>query len=258
MVGELNHQFGVKGPENSSWVSGIRVGPNGYVLVKNYTHPYRTCDDDIRLHRLIMEHYLRATHQYRFLQEIEGGWYLNPEFDVHHVDENRLNNSLSNLEVMTRGEHTALHNAARSAKGKLADSGQSTGSQLTKNVRLDAGLDILSCVKTTILAGGSQIISTGIKINVPDGFVGLIWSRSGLSVKHKIEVGAGCIDSGYTGEVLVHLYNLGDKAYEVNIGQKIAQLLTIPVNLDFYERVASLEDSERGDNGFGSTGDFVQ
>ena len=82
----------------------------------------------------------------------------------------------------------------------------------------------------------------------------MLWSRSGLSVKYRLEVGAGCIDSGYTGEVKVHLYNHSDEDYKVNIGDKIAQLLTIPVNLNMYKKVQFLEDSDRGEKGFGSSG----
>jgi dUTP pyrophosphatase len=83
----------------------------------------------------------------------------------------------------------------------------------------------------------------------------MIKSRSGLSVKHSIEVGAGVVDCGYVGEVKVHLYNHGGESYCVAVGDKIAQLLTIPVNLSYYEQVDEFSsDSERGDKGFNSTG----
>ena len=129
-----------------------------------------------------------------------------------------------------------------------------TTKDLYKHHALDAGLDVTANVTIIIPARESRLIDTGVYINIPKGFVGLLWSRSGLSVKYRLEVGAGCIDSGYTGEVKVHLYNHSDEDYKVNIGDKIAQLLTIPVNLNMYKKVQFLEDSDRGEKGFGSSG----
>lgn len=125
---------------------------------------------------------------------------------------------------------------------------------LSKKFIYDAGLDLKSSETLTIPARSSIIIKTGVAIKVPNGFVGLIWSRSGLSVKHKIEVGAGCIDATYRGEVMVHLFNHGDNSYVVHTGDKIAQLLTIPIYAGVYIQVEDLDETDRGDGGFGSTG----
>jgi dUTP pyrophosphatase len=133
--------------------------------------------------------------------------------------------------------------------------GQIKKGSLTKTHENDAGLDIRSAETITIPARESRLIKTGLIISVPEGHVGMIKSRSGLSVKHHLEVGAGVIDCGYVGEVKVHLYNHGYESYCVAPGDKIAQLLTIPVNLSYYEQVDEFsEDSERGNNGFNSTG----
>ena len=129
--------------------------------------------------------------------------------------------------------------------------------QLTKKHDEDAGLDIMSAERVTILPLSSVVISTGLFLEIPFGHVGLIWSRSGLSCNHDIEVGAGCIDSNFRGEVKVHLYNHSDVSYFVNAGDRIAQLLTMPVNLNCYEEVENLDelsDTDRGENAFGSTG----
>ena len=126
--------------------------------------------------------------------------------------------------------------------------------QLTKQHETDAGLDICASEDTIIWAGEREVVSTGLHISIPDGMVGLIWSRSGLSAKHGIEVGAGCIDSGYRGEVKVVLYNHSNEAFTIKAGDRIAQLLTIPVYLSHYGKVELLEDAPRGDNGFGSSG----
>lgn len=131
--------------------------------------------------------------------------------------------------------------------------------QLSKKHHFDAGLDISANEFTVIPPKSSALIATGLYIGVPEGHVGLLWSRSGLSVNHSIEVGAGCIDSGYHGEVKVHLYNHGDSEFYVNAGDRIAQLLTLPVNLNRYTRVVEFSDEKnqgekRGVRGFGSTG----
>jgi len=118
----------------------------------------------------------------------------------------------------------------------------------------DAGQDVYSDQSLLIYAGKSAMIKTNLRINVPLGHVGILKSRSGLSVKHSLEVGAGVVDSGYTGEVMVHLYNHGELHYQVNIGDKIAQLLTLPVNLEDYHQVENLIETSRGTSGFGSSG----
>lgn len=126
--------------------------------------------------------------------------------------------------------------------------------QLRRNNPLDAGQDIFSAEDVIILAGQSALVSTDLRIQVPPGYVGLVWPRSGLSVKYQIEVGAGCIDAGYQGEVKVHLYNHSNNSYHVKVGDRIAQLLTLPVNLHDYEPIEEFADSERGEAGFGASG----
>ena len=119
----------------------------------------------------------------------------------------------------------------------------------------DAGQDVVSADTIIIPAGESRLLSTGLRIQVPKGHVALLKSRSGLSVKYSLEVGAGVIDCGYTGEVKVHLYNLGLNDYKVNAGDRIAQLLTIPINLEDYIQSTNAEASTtRGEAGFGSSG----
>lgn len=126
--------------------------------------------------------------------------------------------------------------------------------QFTKAHDIDAGYDILSSEDIWIRPGEKELILTGLKVAIPAGYVGIIKSRSGLSVKHNLEVGAGVIDSGYTGEVRVVLRNLGNEIYCVKSGDKIAQMII--VNLPDIEivRVDNLNNTERGEGGFNSTG----
>lgn len=117
----------------------------------------------------------------------------------------------------------------------------------------DAGLDLYSPIEINIPSGWSRYINTGVHIQLPHGTAGLIVSKSGLNVKHGI-TSTGLIDEGYTGAIRVRLYNKSPEDYPIHIGDKISQLVVIPVLYEPVEIVDSIEGGERGDNGFGSTG----
>lgn len=104
-----------------------------------------------------------------------------------------------------------------------------------------------------IPARGSVKIDTGVHIELPEGTVGFLKSKSGLNVNHGI-TSEGVIDVGYTGSIVVKLYNNSDEYYEVKPGDKISQLVILPILTPTPYLVDSLEESERGDNGFGSSG----
>ena len=117
----------------------------------------------------------------------------------------------------------------------------------------DAGLDLYSPVDIMIPGRGDAIIDTGVHIEIPELYAGFLMSKSGLNVKHGI-TSEGVIDAGYTGSVVAKLYNSSYLDYKVNRGDKITQLIVIPVCLPELELVDRLGDTERGANGFGSTG----
>lgn len=117
----------------------------------------------------------------------------------------------------------------------------------------DAGYDLRSPVKGRLYAGEAVVIDTGVHVQIPTGFVGMLKSKSGLNVKHDI-VGEGVIDSGYTGSIRVKLYNHGSESYMIEVGDKISQLVILPIITPELELVTVLEETERGCNGFGSTG----
>ena len=125
---------------------------------------------------------------------------------------------------------------------------------LTRKNPDDAGLDIKAMYNALVPAHGDAIIQTGIRVQIPRGYVGIIKSRSGLSVKNKIEVGAGVIDSNYRGELMVHLYNFGDSPFVISKGDRIAQLITLPYYMPEYHIIDELDETKRGENGFGSSG----
>lgn len=101
---------------------------------------------------------------------------------------------------------------------------------------------------------GRALIGTGIALSLPPGHVGRIGSRSGLSVTKNIEVGAGWIDSDYRGEIKVELKNFSSQEFVVEQGQRIAQLIILPIATPELEPVEDLPPSSRGADGFGSTG----
>lgn len=117
----------------------------------------------------------------------------------------------------------------------------------------DAGADLFSTEDKWIWPWSSAVFDTGVHIAIPKGYVGEIEPKSGLNVKHNL-VGWGTIDSGYTGSIRVKLYNLGWKPYKIHKWDKVAQLVIHPVLLCGFSQVETLDETERGDGGFGSTG----
>lgn len=124
----------------------------------------------------------------------------------------------------------------------------------TKGSSDAAGFDLYSAVATTIPAKTRVLVKTDIAIAVPAGCYGRVASRSGLSVKHGIEVGAGVIDKDYTGNVGVILYNHSDQDFDIKIGDRIAQLILEKIVYALVLKVDDVGDSARGGSGFGSTG----
>ena len=119
--------------------------------------------------------------------------------------------------------------------------------------RLDAGLDLRSPIGTLIPGFGCATIDTGVHIQLPPGTVGMLKSKSGLNVKHGL-TGEGVIDEGFTGSIVVKLYNHTPQEYYINKGDKISQLVILPVLRPEPMLVDKIEGGERGNNGFGSTG----
>ena len=117
----------------------------------------------------------------------------------------------------------------------------------------DAGFDIRTPIPFTVKDGGSYTVGTGVHISIPEGYVGFLKSKSGLNVYDGI-TGEGVIDAGYTGAIVVKLYNNGYGDKEFRRGDKIIQLVILPVATPRVKIVESFEKTERGNDGFGSTG----
>ena len=121
----------------------------------------------------------------------------------------------------------------------------------------DAGADLRSTESVLIGPGERALIGTGISFALPDGYVAFVVPRSGLAAKHGITVlnSPGTVDAGYRGEVKVTLLNTDrEQAFQVEPGDRIAQVIFMPVSRAVFAPVAELPDSDRGTGGFGSTG----
>lgn len=117
----------------------------------------------------------------------------------------------------------------------------------------DAGLDICSMEDIFLHPRERKRVRTGLKFELPEGYVGLIWDKSGLSFKSGIKTMAGVLDATYRGELFVVLVNLSDKDFEIKKGQKIAQMLVQKVEEAEILEVEELNETTRGESGFGST-----
>lgn len=123
----------------------------------------------------------------------------------------------------------------------------------TRAHETDAGLDIKSKESQIIPAKESAVFHTGVHVELPKGMAGVLISKSGLNMKWGI-TSTGLIDEGYTGEIVVKLYNNSGYDYWVEAGDKISQLVIVPVYYTQVELVNTLEETDRGNAGFGSTG----
>lgn len=105
--GENNPQYGLKGSLNASWKSDEKINSYGYRLVRSFLHPFANCDGFVFEHRLVAEKYLLNDEN---SIEIDGKKYLRKDYDVHHKDQNKTNNDVSNLVVISKSDHKKLHN----------------------------------------------------------------------------------------------------------------------------------------------------
>lgn len=121
-----------------------------------------------------------------------------------------------------------------------------------------AGADLFACtdIPVTVGAGERALIPTGIAVEIPLGFGGFVFPRSSLAAKQGVSLAncVGVIDSDYRGEISVPVINHGDKEYTINPGDRIAQMVIMPVESAEYETSEELSETARGEGGFGSTG----
>lgn len=273
MQGERNHQFGLKGEKNSSWKSDEQITHFGYKRIRVLDHPYRTKSDFVFEHRLVAEKYLLTDEN---SITINGKRYLKKNYDVHHKDFNKLNNSVDNLIVLTKGEHVALHNRLRTlnkweylcARMIPVKEGEITMNKVifrrvdgdaifpTKAYKGDAGWDLYAVKDYKVNSGETVMVDTGLQFQLPQSTFGAIYARSGISTKKGLRP-ANCVgicDCEYTGNYFIPIYNDSKEAQYIKKHDKIAQLIIqnfLPVEM---QEVEFFNGTERGDKGFGSSG----
>lgn len=118
----------------------------------------------------------------------------------------------------------------------------------------DAGCDLYAVEEVVLNPGERGQVPTGLALELPQGYVALIWDKSGVSHKGGIKTLGGVIDSGYRGEYKIGVINLSDQVYVFEKGHKVAQMLIQKVETPTFEEVTELSDTSRGEGGFGSTG----
>lgn len=270
MKGEGNHQYGLKGEKNASWNGKTKkITSYGYIQVRVPEHPFADKQGWILEHRIIAEKYLLNE---KNSVVINGNRYLDPKYCVHHKNFDRMDNRIENLSVMTKGEHKVLHcklnPMERNDKGMFIKYNPEEIVKIKKVTdtaikprRLSIGaagydLYIDSSEPVTIPPHSTVMVQSNIAFEIPDGYFGAIYARSGLSTKEGIRP-ATCvsvIDSDYRGSVGLPLHNDTDEEKIIEPFARVAQIIFQKALIVELELVDSLEDTERGNGGFGSTG----
>ena len=126
----------------------------------------------------------------------------------------------------------------------------------TYGTQFSAGADLYSVEEKVIGVGQTVVVKTGIAVQIPEGYVGLVYARSGLATKRGLAPAnkVGVIDSDYRGEVMVALYNQSGTEQKIDAGERVAQMVIAPYLACEYEEAEQLDDTARGTGGFGSTG----
>ena len=267
-AGSGNHQYGIKGSLNASWKGGKHLSGYGYAYEYVPDHPFSDKDGYMFAHRLIAEKFL-LTDETSVV--VDGKKYLNPELVVHHKNMDRLDNRPENLQIMTKSEHQSYHGRLnprkhdeRTGKFKKSDSvikiKRVTSTAILPESKTNgaAGFDL--CVDTDkiieVPPHKTVMLWTGVAFSIPKGYFGAIYARSGLSVKDGLRP-ATCvsvIDSDYRGNVGVPMHNDTDVMKIISPHERVAQIVFQKVFHPKLELVDKLDETERGNGGFGSTG----
>lgn len=268
MRGAGNHQYGLKGSANASWKSDMKETRYGYIAVRCPEHPFRDKSGFVLEHRLVAEEYLLTGGN---SVEIDGKKYLKQDYVVHHKNFDRMDNRPENLAVLSHAEHQRLHLSLnmneRNEKGQFEKEAQEIVKvkRVTKTAVVPerksigaAGFDLCADITEPVVIrpGETALIYSGIAFAIPKNYFGAIYARSGLATLRGLRP-ATCvsvIDSDYRGNVGLPIHNDSDKERTIMPHERIAQIVFQKALIPELEVVSSLEETERGENGFGSTG----
>lgn len=229
-------------------------------------HPYRNKTNRVKYDRFLVELW-RHRFDPKAFQKINGMWYLKPELIVHHKDFNTENFAIDNLEIMDKSEFQSVwakhFHAQKADKIKLTKTETITeGNMKIKFKKLhecavapkqsypgDAGFD-LTAISAEMSPNGQAKYHTGIAVEIPDGYVGLVFPRSSIyKTETMLTNSVGVIDSGYRGEICAIFTGANYR-----IGDRIGQLVIMPIPKIEFEEAEELSPSTRGGGGFGSSG----
>lgn len=268
MKGTGNHQYGLKREKNSSWKGNEKkLSNHGYVLIRTKDHPFADEYGWVFEHRLVAEKYLLTEEN---SVEINGNRYLSSDFCVHHKNFDRADNRVENLVIMANEKHRILHNKLnpnkRNEKGQfLKDNEIIKIKRVTDTAVVPerqslgaAGFDLCvdSNTEIKIPPHGTVMVSSGVAFAIPRGYFGAIYARSGISTREGIRP-ATCvsvIDSDYRGNVGLPLHNDTDYEKVIKPYERVAQIVFQKSLIVELELSDSLDETERGESGFGSTG----
>lgn len=266
--GAGNHQYGLKEDLNASFKHWKKLNSFGYVLVHKKDHPFCDKSGMVFEHRLVVEDNADKFDE-KFFVCIGGKKYLKKEYSVHHKNEVRTDNSIENLMVLTKAEHRRLHNAEReiirNRKGLILDSIKN-GSPIPIKIKLfgngkvpvrkTSGAACFDCFanKSLVIKKGSrEKVPLGFGLELPYLFEAVIRPRSGLTLKG-IDSAIGTIDEDFRAEISAVVINNSDNDFEVKEGDRICQLAIRRYDKIGFDIKKSLNNTERGADGFGSTG----
>lgn len=270
MKGEKNHQYGLRGRANASWKSDVKNTNFGYIMIRNMEHPF--CDKQgwVFEHRLVAEKFLLTDEN---SIELNGVRYLKPEYEVHHKNFDRKDNRVENLEILTHREHKTIHNRlnpnGRNKKGQFVKTEpeiikvkkvSESAIVPTKQTIGSAGYDLYANINDAIEIRPHEtvMIQSGLAFEIPRKYYGAIFARSGLATKQGLRPSTcvSVIDSDYRGNVGLPMHNDSDEVQLITPGERIAQIIFTPAVDVELRLVSSLSETERGENGFGSSGKF--
>lgn len=267
MKGENNHQYGLRGSKNSSFI-GNKTLIDGYVMVYvGLSYHGANSSGRIREHRYVINENAELFDA-KYFDIVDGKKYLKDEYDVHHINHITFDNRLSNLAILTRGEHSRLHNAKkqiiRSEIGKIKGYVYKEDVMDVK-LKLFGGkvpefkTDQAACAdcfaneKVCIKPGNRTLVKLGIGLELGLGYEAVIRPRSGMS-KSGIDVAIGTIDADYRGEIKANVINNSTEDFNIDIGDRICQIAIRKTEDVKFVEVDELSVTERGDGGFGHTG----
>lgn len=259
----------MKGSKNASWKSDTKVSKCGYVQDRVLDHPFHDKHGFVFRHRLVAEKYLLTPEN---SVEIEGKRYLKKEYEVHHKNFDRMDNRPENLQVLTHKQHKQIHNKLNPNTRNIETGRfEKEKREIIKIKRVTetaiipekqsigaAGFDLYvdSDVPVEIKPHETVMLYSGIAFQIPRMYCGMIFARSGLSTREGLRP-ATCvslIDSDFRGNVGLPMHNDSNETRIIQPHERVAQIVFEKAIIVEFNVVDKLDETERGEGGFGSTG----